>query len=647
MSIFVLWAITLILLLIFTFGVLFLMTRGRRFVRAVCSISLIVAIVGGFFFYSHHHLSYGDGFLGTLYAALRGIISTGRMFFINADYGFLLEANIGMRIIFWLCHVSALIVIQAAFFALFGRRLIESFRLRFGLHREVYIITGSDKYAIILGENIATCDNPHKLPVSRRVVVFLIEEEDEVKMINEKVAHFGGIVKVLDSKNDFRYYLSKTGLGESRLREKKYSIIIMPNDASVPDHAYHVAEYAKEKSVDGENLDIFVFAASEWDREQIESFSQKEDHKYPCTFHIINEADLLIRQMIEKHPPYKCLGLKFNESGEAKRNFNVMILGFGAVGQQALLRLIMNGQFITSDKSRMSATIVDREKEHLEEHFRHYYPSLDICCEIEFLSYDVRDKEFFEQLKGCKDIDYIVVALNSNDDNKQVALDIRLHYKREGLPLPIIAVSEKNEGIHKVQHDYEIFTFGCKEEIYKESVVIREETNHMAKAVNETYKTLYGGKPWHELDWFTQESNRAAADFIPAMLTLAGTTAEKAESEGWLTGNDAHAGILAQTEHLRWNAFHATMGYRLMNLAEMRLRFQAYCKKEIPLSYSRKDPITKLHICLAPWDELDKISEEYNNTTGEARDFKKNDYDIIENIPKVLRLARSWKKHSK
>ena len=648
MPVFMLWSITMLFFFFFTLGILFLMTRGRRFVRVVCSVSFVIAIVGGFLFYSFSYISSGERFPDTVYAALRGIFTTTRMFFLNADYSALLTENIWLQILFWICHLSALIVIQATLFTLFARKLVESFRIRFGLHREVYIIKGCDKYALILGENIATCDNPHKLPVKKRLIVFLIEEDDDLKKTYEKTAHFGGIVKVLDRKSDFRYYLNNVGLGKWWQQGKKYNVILMPNNVSVPDNAYLVAEYAKEKNANEESLHIFAFASSEWDKEQIESFTQKKsEHKYPCTFHIISEVDLLIRQMLGKHPPFKCPRLKFNEFGVANRNFNVMILGFGTMGQKALLRLIMNGQFVTNEGSRMRAIVADREVKHIKEQFLHSYPSLELCCDIEFKDFDVRDEEFFELLKGCKDVDYIVVALNSNEENKQVARNIRLYYERKGAkPFPFIAVSEKNEGVHKASHDEETFLFGCKEEIYKDAIIIRDETNRMAKAVH----IVYGGDPqWQKLEWFFQESNRTTADFIPAMLGLANLEKDDAMQKETLTEDSKVAEVLAQTEKLRWNAFHAAMGYRPISIDEMHQRFATYSgdrNTRIHLDFCRRDTKARLHVCLVSWDELDEVTMAYRELAQavgdkkeQGRDFKDNDRYIVKSIPKFLSIA--------
>ncbi|MDR0302645.1 MAG: NAD-binding protein [Treponema sp.] len=513
----------------------------------------------------------------------------------------------------------------------------------FGFHKEVYVIKGSDKNALLLGENISTHDASRKHSDVKRLVIFLIEEDDDEKKTYEKASHFGGIVKVLDRKNNFEFYMKKARLGKWSGRNKKYNVILMPNSTSISDDAHLVVEYAKGKNVKPERLDIFAFTLSEWERERIETTSQAkegENRKYPYTFHIINEVDLLVRLMLENHPPYECVGLGL-KNGVATRDFTVLIIGFGAVGQNALLRLIMNGQFVGS---RMHAIIIDRDIEHLHEHFMHCHPSLNLCCDMDFRSINVRDEVFFKLLRENHEVDYIVAAINDDELNKQTAMDIRLHYERNNIALPFIAVLEGNRCLHEVKQDREIFVCGHQEETYKESIIIREKTDLMAKTISDTYKEIYGGNSWYEHDWFSQESNRASADFIPAMLKLAQLKKDDVINKDVLTEDSELAEILAQTEHLRWMAFHAAMGYRPISIEEMRQRFK-YNGNKNPLEYSRRCSEKRLHVCLASWDELDGISAAYRELERRAgkepkRDFKENDRDIIKYIPKFIRAAK-------
>jgi hypothetical protein len=486
------------------------------------------------------------------------------MFFMADDYATLmniqgaewLTENIWMQILFWSSHVSALILVQAALFSLFGRKILDELRLRFGSHREVYIIKGGDTNALTLGENIATHDTPHKNPDNDRLIIFLLGEGADAKEVSEKISHFGGIVQVLNRNHDLLYCLKKAGLKEKNGR--KYNIILPSNNISTPDDAQLIATFAREHHVHQENLNIFVFTSSKWERDKIEKITHAKEggnRTYPYTFHIMNEVDLLTRQMIKKHPPFECPRLHIS-NGTAKNNFTVMICGFGTVGQSALLRLITNGQFAGS---HMRAIIIDTNIDKLRSSFLHRYPDRHLCCEMEFKNIDVQSDDFFKLLHEDINLDYVVITLHYNELNKDIALDIQSLYEHRGTSAPCIAVYERGGNVHEIEEDDTIFTFGCCEELYKESVVIRDETSRMAKAVHE----VYGGEPpWHELDWFTQESNRAAADFIPAMLLLADITQEDAMKSDTLTEDSTLAETLAQTEKLRWNAFHAAMGYR-------------------------------------------------------------------------------------
>jgi hypothetical protein len=244
-------------------------------------------------------------------------------------------------------------------------------------------------------------------------------------------------------------------------------------------------------------------------------------------------------------------------------------------------------------------------------------------------------------------VDYIVAALGDAGMSRQTALDIRLYYERKDLVLPFIAVYEKDGGLHDIGQDEKVFSFGCREAVYKEAVIIREETDRMARVVHE----IYGGNPpWQELDWVLQESNRAVADFIPAMLRLAGINEGTAGKQQELTRESGLAVTLAQTEHLRWNAFHAAMGFRPISIEAMRQRFENYDGEKntgAHLGFCRRDSKARQHICLAEWDELDAITEAYRELARKAdnademeRDFKKNDRNIIESIPKFLRAVK-------
>ena len=207
MSIFLVLPLVLISFIAFALIVFYLMTRYRRIMLGVC----FGFVALGFSLYTVGYLSSGTGIAGTFHAALRGIFSAARMLAINDDHGVLtgiegaqwLTDNIYALVIFWFCHVSALIIASTALITIFGRKLMDRFRLRFGSHKEVYIIKGADKNALMLGENIATHDAKLKHPDNKRLIVFLLDEDDDRKKYVRKQSVLAALYKCRTGKMIF------------------------------------------------------------------------------------------------------------------------------------------------------------------------------------------------------------------------------------------------------------------------------------------------------------------------------------------------------------------------------------------------------------------------------------------------------------
>ncbi|MDR2571761.1 MAG: hypothetical protein LBD23_15900, partial [Oscillospiraceae bacterium] len=477
--------LAIVLFIVFAFIVFYIMTRDRYVIWKISAGLFAFSITAGFSIYTYGYLMNSTGLANVPSAALRGIFSAVRMFFINDDFGHLISETgaewltdtIWLYILYWLSHVSALIVIQATLLSLFGRRLIDYCRLRFGSYHEAYIIKGGNKDAIMLGESIATHDNKRKYQDTKRLVIILPEQSNEARELYKETAHFGGIVQTPDSNHDLIYFLSKTGLGKKTRQRKKYYVILMSGNPNIAYDIQTVSDFANEKQVNHECIDIYVLTLTDWDMEEVERITQSKsdissNHRYPYTLHIVSETDLLIRQMIQNAPPYKSPNFRFLKTGEAAGDYTVMILGFGTLGQRALLRLITNGQFYGS---KMKAIVVDKDIKRLNYCFTHRYPGLELCCEIITSDdYVVPCEKFYELLSANDNVNYIVVTFDDYSENHQIAIDIRNYYERKNISNPpFITVYDRTSGLRGVKHDNTIFTFGCRAEIYTESVILR------------------------------------------------------------------------------------------------------------------------------------------------------------------------------
>ena len=123
--------------------------------------------------------------------------------------------------------------------------------------------------------------------------------------------------------------------------------------------------------------------------------------------------------------------------------------------------------------------------------------------------------------------------------------------------------------------------FGSNEDCYRRKYIIDEELDDRAKRVHRIWSASNSPDPnkddeddWNSQDMFTQESNRACADGLYNLLRLMNNGREfdrRKEMKALLdrtrflrdkNDKDNKLEILAETEHLRWNAFHLMRGIR-------------------------------------------------------------------------------------
>jgi len=688
MPIFVVWQLSIAFLLAFVIVVFFIITRSRRTILYISRYLAILTAIAGFSVYTIGYLQ--PDFLASEIpgAAMRAVVSTIGMLFLSTDYLSLsawLAESIWREILFWGIHLAAFIVIQAAFISLFGRRIQDYCRLRFGFHKELYIIHGCTKNAIMLGEDIAGQNEKNnkkgktKRDYSKSLVVFLLNEEDDSKKTYEKVMHFGGIVQVLDSKHNLSAFLHITGLGKRYRKNRVYNSVFMPNEMFTVRDVKIIVDFANEantkwhNSVLPDNLRIYVLTSCDLERTAIEDITQKKSkvglREYPYYFRIHSEEGLLAGQIIKKKPPFNSDWFSFDKPYE----FSVLVLGFGTMGTSALLQILRNVQL---DGSKVRVLIADKDI-HLVDYFKRRYPMINkLCCNIESINMDVRADECVITTVNNNKPDYIIVSYGDDKENLELAYDISKCYsKSKHNPAPVIAVSQKyghKEDYSEDMYGVKILFFGNEREIYKKNVIINEDNDNMAKALFSSYREQESSdefetikldskkvdEEWNKLDWVSQESERASAEFIRGILNLIAYNESNKSCFDEPNWNDKLKERLAITEHMRWCAFHATMGFDLIKIDELETRFdelkRSGCSDEDALVLCRKDVKNRLHACLVEWDELDVINAEYiaiakktvpvsNNSENDTdsnytynRDFKQEYRKIINRISKIV-----------
>lgn len=190
--------------------------------------------------------------------------------------------------------------------------------------------------------------------------------------------------------------------------------------------------------------------------------------------------------------------------------------------------------------------------------------------------------------------------------------------------------------------------------IYTVDVVIGEALDLRAKAVNYVYSRgqervgsaeieKNAERVWRSAGLFDRDSSRATAANIANIEHLAamcGITLQEAVDDS------ACLEVLAETEHLRWNAFHLTKGIRRWPLGEIPEGYA--CKaKRYAVAGDAKTPLAA-HACLVRYDELDAVADCVNRNLalcGKTKqvDYRENDRRIVRHFP-IIETIETLKK---
>ena len=605
---------------------------GVRRVQRISGWILAPAGLCGLAFYTLAFLNGAEGVPEILQAVLRGVYTTCLMFMGRNDISSMtrlapwFEASVGLQILFWAAHLSALFVSAAALLSTIGQKLLQTLRLFFARADTVYLIFSLHEESLRLGREL-----------QRQGLVVLVDPRPAPEL-SEQVLAFGGAVRQLAYAQGglpLERLLSQLRLRKSGHRRA----VILALDASETVNIALVGnliELLEQSGLPPERVRFTLRSHGELDYSQLAQFERAGGTRYDVD--AISDAELSARLLIHELPPYRAL--TFDENGAAQQDFCALVIGFGQVGQHTLRQIVMNGQFAGG---HFSAVVVDRDAARLSGQFAARYAGMMQAYDIRLMDLDTRSTDFYRLLDElAPKLNYVVVCLGSDEANYETTADLERAFARmeeERRPMILASVCNKRTVATTGRN---IRFVDRQEQVYSSRVILRDQVDHMAMAVNVSYNEEMGGPAdiraaWRQAGYFSRESSRASADFIPAMLKMAG------QIEGAPVDADAFAALLEQrpallehlsiTEHLRWNAFHYAMGYTVMPHEEVALR------AERGIDPVQKDPNRLRHACLVSWEELDALSALIGPLLGNPElDYKELDRNNVRNIPRTLAI---------
>ncbi|MBR0477983.1 MAG: hypothetical protein IJJ24_02685, partial [Solobacterium sp.] len=239
-------------------------------------------------------------------------------------------------------------------------------------------------------------------------------------------------------------------------------------------------------------------------------------------------------------------------------------------------------------------------------------------------------------------LNYIAVCTGNEKENNEIAGELTEFLRDAGSKADIVQCSAS--GVSRFSYETGITTLT---RLLSPEILDHEKMDRMAMILNHQYHLEEGRsveEDWKDCDYFSRMSCRASADFMDAVLFSCGTSGENVRRNGF--DPDEHTlDVLGQTEHLRWWAFHACMGYQRMTEEEIRQRGERYRKQKAEGAASliriTKDDVNRRHACMTDWDQLDSLAELEAQYTGIRRDYKKMDIDNIRMIPGMIREVQN------
>lgn len=524
------------------------------------------------------------------------------------------------QVVFWMVHLLGLFTSAGAIVTTLGAGIVRWLRLWLLRGRDVSLIYGLNEYTVSFAQTLTE--------QGKSSIVFVDRNPDPA--LAAAVEHMGGIMyDDSDAQGATVRFLKRMGIKAGKRRVHVYALQAEP-DAN-RDYARKLLESMKALGIEPEQTALTMLGGGDETDNRLLKEHDRYGYGSVCD---VNEPAMTARLLMKHFPP--CDTVDFDENGKAVTDFHGLIVGFGQIGQAVLQQLVMSGQF---HGSHFRLAVFDPDFREKMGRLAHECAPMFDHYDITFYPHDGRSCRFYDYLdENADSLSYIAVCTGSEEMNTQISQSLRTFLSHRGSAARIYLCGTR--GVTYLPGGDKPETF----EIYTPEILCTDRMDRMAMVMNQAYSG--GGdmrQNWRGCGYFNRMSSRSAADFYPAFLRAAGTTAEQAKQswdpQGELLEN------LAKTEHLRWNAFHYAMGFRPMTEEELTARIGQYQAEK------RRDPQTKFritrdmdrrcHACIIPWEELDDYSARENAITGGSRDYKENDRVNVRSVANILRAMDS------
>lgn len=586
-------------------------------VKRITGVSFVITGIGAL-------LCYGYGYACTIdnlpLAVVRTTLSTATCFLGSSDFSAISDTpffatDLG-KILFWLLLLVARFVTASAILITAGSGILRRLRQLLILRGELVLIYGTTEGALSFGRKMA----------ERKDTSVVFVDASPSTAAEAAARTMGSLVRSDSSAlNPNRRFLRSLGIRKNR-RIRVYAL--SGSNSANSRYAAALCKALEEAGIDAAQTSLTMLGLED----SLEN-ALLNGKKYGYgSVTVMDEAEMAARLLIRHVPPFRALS--FRENGLPEQGLHCLIVGFGRVGQAVLQQVTMNGQF---EGGQFRAAVFAPDCTATSGFLRAQAPGMMNRYDISLHDCDARSREMYDYLsKNAESINYVVVCTGSAKLNLEIAEDLQRFFSRRGRDLPIALCS--HGGVQLLQQGKPARSWS----LYGTDILCNDNLDSKARLLNHIYCGKKGTEEgnWAVCSYFNRMSSRAAADFSPAFLHMAGLTAEDVTRDGWKPEGKL-LDNMAQTEHLRWCAFHYAMGFAKMDRTTHLQRARKHME-EVQLTGDSKFHMTRdmerrLHACLVSWEELPALDAAENSVTGGSVDNRQKDRNNILILDELLR----------
>jgi hypothetical protein len=329
---------------------------------------------------------------------------------------------------------------------------------------------------------------------------------------------------------------------------------------------------------------------------------------------LVNLDALAARITLEQMP------MEEDPSGNICENPHLVIFGYSPISMALLRQALHLGHYL--NRKKLPVSLVTSEPDHLRLQLNQYFRQAEHIARIEIITAeDDTPASYLQALETSNPSPeswYTLVCASVHDkqnftmaqhlSNHAHALPGRIHCSLPNNPGLISLLRSRSSGrhIHSLPRPADLATWQS---------IVNEPHETLARTIHNNYVALElaSGKnsadnsslvPWGTLPEAMREQNRLQADHLQVKLRAIGMRLDSLpDKEKLKSALIENLELLAEIEHLRWNAVQFMAGWKY--------------------APGKKNPDHLTHPCLVSWDEL-------------TDEIKQYDRDAVMNIPNII-----------